>query len=106
MGFIPFEKEKVMLVSDPSTGDPYEIERVVFGTKNGRFLAWNGAKTIEESEKIYYCKEWECAKELPVAEELATKTFTTDEVVELLYASLDATVTKKPTFRKVFQDQL
>jgi hypothetical protein len=56
------EYPKVMLVSD----DPIDIynedrRRVVFMEKNGYFLAWSGAKTIEEAKKRTSVIPWKYA---------------------------------------------
>ena len=53
---------RVMLVSDD--GD-YWYKRVVFMKKCDRFLAWDDAETVEESEDIYEDASWSYAKELP-----------------------------------------
>ena len=52
---------RVMLVSDD--GDAWE-RRVVFMKKCDRFLAWNNAETIEESESIFDPAAWRYAKEI------------------------------------------
>ena len=53
---------RVMLVSD----DGYSwCKRVVFMKKYDRYLAWNKAETIEESESVYEVIPWRYAKELP-----------------------------------------
>ena len=58
---------RVMLVSDD--GDSWH-KRVVFMKKYDRFLAWNKAETIEESESVYEVIPWHYAKELPEKVEL------------------------------------
>jgi hypothetical protein len=40
------------------------FKRVVFMCKNGRYLAWNHAETIEESESICGQTAWRYAKEV------------------------------------------
>ena len=52
---------RVMLVSDD--GDDW-YKRVVFMQKCDMFLAWNKAKTIEESESICWVASWRYAKEI------------------------------------------
>ena len=52
---------RVMLVSD----DGYSwCKRVVFMKKYDRYLAWNKAETIWESESIYDANTWRYAKEV------------------------------------------
>ena len=58
---------RAMLVSD--YGD-YWYKRVVFMKKCNRYLAWNKAETIEESESVYEVIPWRYAKELPEKVEL------------------------------------
>ena len=52
---------RVMLVSDD--GDAW-YKRVVFMQKCDRFLAWNNAETVEESECVYGNVPWRYAKEI------------------------------------------
>ena len=52
---------RVMLVSYDGK-DWYK--RVVFMQKCDRFLAWNKAKTVEESEGVYEATAWRYAKEI------------------------------------------
>ena len=56
------EYPKVMLVGNAN--DAW-YQRVVFTEKCGKFLAWNGAKTLEESEKVPLVSVWDHAKDLP-----------------------------------------
>ena len=60
---LPEEKTfpRVMLVSND--GDAWK-RRVVFMKKCDRFLAWNKAETIEESESISSITAWRYAKEI------------------------------------------
>ena len=53
---------RVMLVSDD--GDDW-YKRVVFMKKCDRFLAWNNAETVEESECVYEATAWRYAKDIP-----------------------------------------
>lgn len=53
---------KVMLVSQ--TKSDWD-KRVVFMEKNNRFIAWYGAKTVEDSKEVYNAFPWNYAKELP-----------------------------------------
>ena len=41
-----------------------QINRVVFMEKNGRFLAWRGAETIEDAEKEIEVVTWYFAKDI------------------------------------------
>lgn len=52
---------RVMLVND---GGNEWRKRVVFMRKNDRYLAWNNAETVEESEYIYEAIAWRYAKEV------------------------------------------
>ena len=58
---------RVMLVSN---GEIVWYKRGVFMKKCDRFLAWNKAETIEESESVYEVIPWRYAKELPEKVEL------------------------------------
>lgn len=69
--------EKVMLVSN--NGRDWE-ERVVFGKKNGRFLAWGGFETIEEALICSSVVSWGYAKEIEEPEEVI---LTMEEVAKL-----------------------
>ena len=59
---------RVMLVSNGG-GNEWR-KRVVFMKKCNRYLAWNKAETIEESESVYEVIPWRYAKELPEKVEL------------------------------------
>ena len=56
------EYPRVMLVSDDEEN---WWPRVVFMEKNGKFIAWNYAKTIEEAGEVCKTTVWLYAKELP-----------------------------------------
>ena len=63
----PFESiseyPKVMEVSN----DKYfgnSCIRVVFAEKQNRYVAWNGAETIKDSETIFHCYSWKYAREI------------------------------------------
>lgn len=71
------EYPKVMLVRNSGNGHWYR--RVVFMGKCGKFLAWNYAETLEESEKVVGATTWNFAKDLP-----ATIKMTLQEVQEKL----------------------
>lgn len=75
---------RVMLVS--YDGEAW-YKRVVFMKKCDRFLAWDNAETIEESEYIYETTSWRYAKELPEKVEL-----TKSEIAEKFGISIDQLV--------------
>jgi hypothetical protein len=54
--------EKVMNVWDNENVE--KRQRVVFGKKNGNYLAWNNAKTIEQAKEKKYTYSWENAEEI------------------------------------------
>ena len=57
---------KVMMVSDsPITKGNKGGQRVVFMEKQGKYLAWTNAETIEESEKEVQTSTWEYAVDVP-----------------------------------------
>ena len=64
-------------------------KRVVFMKKCDRYLAWNKAETIEESESICLVLTWRYAKELPEKVEL-----TKSEIAEKFGISIDQLVIK------------
>ena len=64
-------------------------KRVVFMKKCDRYLAWNKAETIEESEDIYESTDWRYAKELPEKVEL-----TKSEIAEKFGISIEQLVIK------------
>ena len=75
-----------MLVSDD--GD-FWYKRVVLMQKCDRFLAWNNAETIEESECVFGILPWRYAKELSEKVEL-----TKAEIAEKFGISEDQLVIK------------
>ena len=77
---------RVMLVSDD--GDSW-YKRIVFMKKRDRFLAWNNAETIEESECVYGTAPWRYAKELHEKVEL-----TKSEIAEKFGISIEQLVIK------------
>lgn len=60
---------RVMLVSDD--GD-FWCKRVVLMQKSDRFLAWNNAETIEESECVFGILPWRYAKEIEPKQQTIT----------------------------------
>lgn len=77
---------RVMLVSD---NGGYWCKRVVFMKKCNRFLAWNDAETVKESEDICSVTVWSYAKELHEKVEL-----TKSEIAEKFGISIDQLVIK------------
>ena len=77
---------RVMLVNN---GGITWHKRVVFMKKCNRYLAWNKAETIEESESICGQTAWRYAKELPEKVEL-----TKSEIAEKFGISIDQLVIK------------
>jgi hypothetical protein len=54
---------RVMLVSDVDDIETAS-KRVIFMVKNGKYLGWEGAKTIEESERVIEVFSWDYAWEV------------------------------------------
>ena len=77
---------RVMLVSDD--GDSWN-KRVVFMKRCNRYLAWNKAETIEESEGVFETTSWRYAKEIPEKVEL-----TKSEIAEKFGISIEQLVIK------------
>jgi hypothetical protein len=80
----------------------YTINRK--GKNSQYYITWDTAKigtTYLEAEILTYFKEgiW---KEYSASE----KTYTKQEVVDLLFKSMDALISKDTRFRKVFDDQM
>jgi len=76
---LPEEKTfpRVMLVGFDS--DKLLFKRVVFAFKNGVYIAWSFAETIEEAEKINGLSCWPFAKEI---DEPKTVELTIDQLLE------------------------
>jgi len=56
---------KVMLVSDfPISMNNFGFKRVVFMEKNGRYLAWYGAETLEEAKETMDITHWKYAEDV------------------------------------------
>lgn len=70
---LPTKYPKVMWVSD--TERHFTQKRVVFMEKNGHFLAWNAAESIEEAKEKVEVFTWKYAKDIEVEK--------IEEVVEL-----------------------
>lgn len=82
------EYPKVMEVSD--NGNDW-VKRVVFMEKNGKFLAWNAAESIEEAENDIYTYTWEFAREIPAP----TLELTIDQIAEKFNVSPEQIKIKK-----------
>lgn len=96
--FIPLASEptshypKLMLVSH---GGENWIKRVVFAEKKHRsgkpvYIAWTGASTIEEAEKVLDTSDWNHAKDIEPEPEILS--FSIQSAREMIAKSLD----KKP----------
>ena len=73
----PSEYPKVMLVGDlPQI--KRAVKRVVFMEKDGAFLAWTRAETLEEAKTILDCTAWAYAWDIPVEQQI--KEVTIEEV--------------------------
>lgn len=83
------EYPKVMEVS--AGGNDWQ-KRVVFMEKNGKFLAWIGAETIEESENETNVFAWKYAREIQPA---PTLELTLDEIAEKFNVSPEQIKIKK-----------
>lgn len=59
---------KVMVVWDADDG--VRRERVVFMEKCGRYIAWTGAKTLEDAENKIHTSSWRNAKDIPEVPEV------------------------------------
>ena len=61
---LPEEKvyPRVMMVSSGDSG--FWFKRVVFMEKNGKYVAWNRAETIQESEEEFNAVGWDYAKDI------------------------------------------
>lgn len=53
--------------------EKYKLKRVVFAEKNGWYLAWDGAKTLEEAEEVMHFSIWENAEDIQCSEETNPK---------------------------------
>lgn len=81
------EYPKVMEVSE-NNRDWHK--RVVFMEKNGSFLSWAGAETIEEADSISHVSVWEYAREIQPTLEL-----TIDQIAEKFNVSAEQIKIKK-----------
>lgn len=74
------EYPRVMMVSNsPIDGKDIGFKRVVFMEKNGKYLAWICAETLEEAEKEVEIIAWDCAKEI---EEPTKVVLTLEQIAE------------------------
>lgn len=83
------EYPKVMEVSDD--GDSW-FKRVVFMEKNGMFLAWSFAETIEEAENTAVAYTWGFAREI---QPTPTLELTIDQIAEKFNVSPEQIKIKK-----------
>ena len=74
---LPLEYPKVMMVSNDAN---LWYKRVVFMEKNGKYIAWHDAKTLEDAEKVLDTYIWSYAKEV----EEETTEITIEEIAKLL----------------------
>ena len=66
---------KVMRVSDyPITSNNKGFKRVVFMEKKGHYLAWDGAETIKDAEKVLTVSSWKFAKDIESEDEIVELT--------------------------------
>ena len=67
---LPEEKTypRVMMVSSGDSG--FWFKRVVFMEKNGKYVAWNRAETIQESEEEFNAVGWDYAKDTEEPKEI------------------------------------
>ena len=72
---------KVMLVWD--NDEDYLFKRVVLMEKNGKYIAWNCAETIEESENVFDANFWNFAKDIEQPEEQPIIELTLEEIAKL-----------------------
>lgn len=86
---LPKEKKQFPRVMLVNNGGNEWYKRVVFMKKCDRYLAWDNAETIEESECVYKTVSWTYAKELPEKVEL-----TKSEIAEKFGLSVDQLVIK------------
>ena len=94
-----FFEDKLMEVSD--SGIKW-YPRVVFGKKNGKYIAWGGAKTIEEAEKITVTTPWNYAREIDPFRELK-EAFERGEDIQYRYKSGDWTDTPNPSWHPLHE---
>lgn len=75
------EYPKVMEVSSTPDFEDY-YTRVVFAEKNGKYLAWSEAETIEKSEKVVATVDWGYAREIDPYKELK-EAFEEGEIIQV-----------------------
>ena len=93
------EYPKVMLVSNnpeeariPPFGGP--CRRVVFMKKNGKYLAWDSAETIEAAEKSMTVVIWDYASDIPNF---------IKEIDDIFYELKHEVITEKEAHKKVIE---
>ena len=94
-----FFEERVMEVScDGIAWYP----RVVFAKKNGKYLAWAYATTVEEAEKRYSTVEWDYAREIGPFRELK-EAFESGEDIQYRYKKGDWVDTPDPVWHTSYE---
>jgi hypothetical protein len=79
---------RVMMVSlDPITEKNKGYQRVVFMEKCGKFIAWNFAETIEDSETVADTTTWIYAADIPHPSDI--KEVTLEQVAEAMNIPVD-----------------
>lgn len=94
-----FFEERLMEVS----GDGIKwYPRVVFGKKNGKYIAWSGAETVEEAEKKTVTAAWDYAREIDPFRELK-KAWARGEDIQYRYKSDDWIDTPDPAWHPFYE---
>lgn len=60
-----FFKDTLMEVREEGENDEYWVKRVVFGKKNGKWIAWQNGETLESAKTQIKTKAWVEARHLP-----------------------------------------
>lgn len=87
-GFEPLPEKVMNVWNDGGTKDP----RVVFGKKNGEYLAWRAAETIEDAKSEIFCSRWDNAEEI---EEEEIKEVSMEDVAKAMNIPVDKLRIKK-----------
>ena len=85
---------KVMLVSNNPDNPKVYCRRVVFMKKNGKYLAWDSAETIEDAKESMSVIIWDYAKDIP---DLAK------EIDEIFYNLKHEVITEKEAHIEVIK---
>ena len=89
-----FFEERVMEVSHDNTDWK---RRVVFGKKNGKYLAWNWVETVEEAKKRTDAISWNYAREIDPFRELK-EAYARGEDIQYRFKGGDWTDTPNPAW--------